>query len=282
MNLRILTQTRAPAYRSGRSALVSMAFAQTLTRASTLVSAAIVLVASCGTLMAQSAGTLYLKVDPANFTYRLDHRYTMQKMELELLEGPHHFSFWAPQRRIVDTTLTVVGGQPKEFQLRLPFSAEYLAFQRDLQQFRQDRNLLRVPAVAITGGMVAFTVASWGKLKKAHDVLEADRAEYDRLGSPYRITVLKEQTIPEHKDAFRKAKTQFIVATSATVLCAGATAWLFHRTNNSHRPTYIDKEKLRFEGLSWMPGPNGGTWQGGLTWNISRPARWASHSAINH
>lgn len=243
---------------------------QTLTRASTLVSMAIIMVAWCGELMAQSAGTLYLNVDPANFMYRLDHQYTLQKNELELLEGPHHFSFWAPQRKLVDTTLTITGNKATTFSLRLPFSTEYLVYQRDLDAWRKDMRLTRTLPAALTGAALVYTVFKFADVKKAHDVLDDDRAAYDAAPSPHAITVLKEQTMPADKDEFDKARTKFAVSAGITALFAGTTAYLYWRSGQRAKPEFIDKEKLRFDGLSWMPGPNGGTWQGGLTWNLGR------------
>jgi hypothetical protein len=60
------------------------------------------------------------------------------------------------------------------------------------------------------------------------------------------------------------------VAAGVAVLCAGATAWLYLRSAHRPKPVFEDKEKLRFEGLSWAPGDHGGQWTGGLTWNFAR------------
>lgn len=244
-------------------------YKQKLTRASTLVSVIFAVVASNGTLMAQSAGTLYLKVDPANFMYRLDHEFTLQRTELELLEGPHHFSFWAPQRKVVDTTLNIPSGT-SAFTLRLPYSTEYLVYQRDLDRYRKDMRVMRQVPVAVTGGALVYTAFKYATMKKAHDQLDDDRAAYDDASSPHAITVLKTETMPAHKEEFDKARTKFAVAAGITALFAGTTAYLFWRSGQRAKPEFIDKEKLRFDGLSWMPGPNGGTWQGGFTWNMTR------------
>lgn len=228
------------------------------------------LATTSGALMAQNTGTLHLKVDPPGFMYRLDHRFTLQQVELDLLEGPHQFSFWAPQRQVVDTTLMIVGGRANTFTVRLPFSKDYLAYQRELQRYRSEKKLSRIIPSVITGGALLTTVLSYAKLKKAHDQLERDRKEYNELGSPYRITVLKEQTMPEHKEVFRRAQVQLGVSAGITLLSAGVTAYVFHKTGKAQRPEFIDREKLRFDGLGWMPGPHGGQLTGGLTWNFAR------------
>lgn len=219
---------------------------------------------------AQRTGTLRLELEPANATYRLDHQFALSRPEIELMEGAHHFSFWAPQRRMVDTTLTIIPGKITGFSLRLPYSTEYLVYQRNLAVWTKERRLMRlVPAVA-TGGALLWTALAYGGMKKAHDRLDEDRTAYGEAGSPQAVTVLKEQDIPVHKDEFAKARNQFRVAAGVAVLCAGATAWLYLRSAHRPKPVFEDKEKLRFEGLSWAPGDHGGQWTGGLTWNFAR------------
>lgn len=230
----------------------------------------VLLVVQAGMAHAQRSGTLRLKLDPGNTTYRLDHKFTMARPEVELMEGPHQFSFWAPQRRMVDTTLTVIPDKTTEFSLRLPYSTEYLVYQRDLDAWTKERRLVRLLPAATTGAALVWTAIAYGGMKKAHDQLDADRNAYEQAGSPHAITVLKDRTMPAHKDDFKRANTQFQVAAGVTLLCAGATAWLYLRSARKPKPVFQDKEKLRFEGLSWVPGPQGGSWQGGLSWNFGK------------
>ncbi len=220
-------------------------------------------------MLAQDVGTLYLKVEPAGYMYRLDHQFTMQKGELELFEGRHHFSFWAPQRRMVDTTLTIASGT-STYSLRLPFSTEYLVYQRDLGNYRNQMRVQRLVPTAITGGALLYTVFKYANMKKAHDKLVDDRTAYESAGSPHAITVLKEQTMPAHQNEFDKARTGFAVAAGITALFAGTTAYLYVRSAKRPKPEFHDAEKVRFDGLSWLPGPDGGQWAGGLTWNFAR------------
>lgn len=220
---------------------------------------------------AQTTGTLRISVDPhVGHAYVLDHQFRMTKPELELTAGPHHFSFWAPQRKLVDTTLTVVAGKVTAFQLRLPYSTEYLVYQRDLEAYRKNMGLLRtLPAIA-TGGALVYTAIKYSAMQKAHDQLGKDRGLYDIATSPHAISVLKYETMAAHKEEFKKARNGFIIGSTATVLFAGTTAWLYLRSARRAKPEFRDTEKVRFDGLSWMPGPTGGTWQGGLTWNLTR------------
>lgn len=227
------------------------------------------LAAQCA--LAQGTGKLRLQIDPANsFVFRLDHQFTLRQAEIELLEGSHHLSIWAPERRIVDTTLTITNGQQSLLQLRLPFSTEYLVYQRDLGNWTKARRMQRLVPAAATALSLAWTVASYAHMKRAHDQLDQDRAVYDAAGAPHAITVLKQQTMPAHKDDLARARSRFGVAAGITALCAGATAYLYWRTAKDPKPVFKDAEKLRFEGLSWTPGPDGGQWAGGLTWNFAR------------
>jgi len=224
-----------------------------------------------GGVSAQTSGKLHLQIDPANsFSYKLDHHFTIQQTDLELLEGPHHFSFWAPQRKVVDTTVTITGGEDRIIQVRLPYSTEYLVYQRDLRSYEKRMRVMRLLPATVTGGALIFTGIKYANMKKAHDRLETDADAYDNATFPYAITVLKEEVIPGHIDEFEKARTAFRVSAAVTVAFAGVTTWLYLRSAKLPKPEFHDAEKVRFDGLSWMPGPNGGAWTGGLTWNFTR------------
>ena len=230
-----------------------------------------VVVSGMGAAQAQNSGKLRMVVDPGDsYEFIVDHQFRMQQREVELTSGPHHFSFWAPERMVVDTTLVVEEGRTKSVVLHLPYSKDFLVYQRDLQQHQRTMRKYRVLPVVVTGGAALFTVLSYSKAKKAHDQLDDDRAAYDENRSPNRISALKSGTIPEHKDDFKKANTQFLAAAGVTALFAGVTAYLYHKSGKLPVPQYIDKEKLRFDGLSWTPDEHGGTWVGGITWNFTR------------
>src|SRR5689334_1490100 len=91
-------------------------------------------------LFAQTTGKLRLLIDPgSNYHFVLDHQYRMQQREVELSPGPHHFSFWAPERKVTDTTVTVEAGRSKDFILRLSYSPDYVAYQRELGAYKKER-----------------------------------------------------------------------------------------------------------------------------------------------
>jgi hypothetical protein len=226
---------------------------------------------SCIAVTAQSTGKLRLIVDPGgDFEFVLDRQYRMKQREVELGAGAHHFSIWAPARRIVDTTITVEADRMKDFFIRLPYSPEYVAYSKQLNSWQRKRNLeRRIPALATFAGLI-WTSLSYAKVKDAHDQLEADRADYEDNVTPADIAYLKDVTMPLHKDDFRKAQSTFHVAAGITVACAGATYYLFKRSARAQRPVFNDTEKVRFDGLVWVPGVDGGQWLTQLTIPLAR------------
>jgi hypothetical protein len=236
-----------------------------------VVMCACMLLSSASDVSAQSVGRLRLLVDPGNdFQFVVDGKYRMQQREVELSPGPHTFTFWAPQRTMKDTVLVVEAGRTRDVLLRLPFSAEYEQWQGEMERYRNDRKLRRLLPCVLTAGSLVYTAVKWDAYKKAHDQLNEDLSAYDEGYSPQAINILKDRTIPQHKDEFRNARTNFFLAAGLSTALAGATAYLFHRSAARDVPVFQDREKVRFDGLVWMPGTNGGEWHGGLTWNFAR------------
>lgn len=221
--------------------------------------------------LAQAPGKLRLMVDPGTgFEFVLDHRFRLQQREVELAPGPHHFSFWAPARRVTDTTITVEPGTLRDFYIRLPYSTEYVAYNKRISAWQSSRNLQRrLPALATVGAGI-WTVIRYGKLKDAKEQLDADADEYTRTVVPSDIAALKERTIPLHKDEFRKARGLFYTSAGVTLACAGLTYYLFRRTGKQEKPVFDDAEKVRFDGLVWIPGADGGQWATQLSMTLGR------------
>jgi hypothetical protein len=194
----------------------------------------------------------------------------MQQREVELPAGPHHFTFWAPERRIVDTALTVEAGRMKDVVVRLPYSAEYLAYQRELSDHQGYMRRNRLLPGAITVGSLLYTALAWSKYKKAHDVLGQDKMDYDHSQSSELIDIMKDDRIPAHKKDFERAQRNFGIAAGVSILSVGITTWLYLRSSKRQAPVFQDQEKLRFDGLVWMPGPGGGQWMAGLTLDLSK------------
>ncbi len=224
-----------------------------------------------GEATAQSAGKLRLLVDPGgDFQFVLDSKYRMQQREVELSPGPHTFTFWAPERSMKDTTLNVEPGRTKDVLLRLPYSAEYEQWQGEMERYRNDRKLRRLLPAVLTAGSFVYTAVKWSAFKQAHDQLNEDLVAYEEGYSPQAINILKDRTIPQHKDEFQNARSNFYLAAGLSTVLTATTVYLFHRSASREVPVFQDREKVRFDGLVWVPGVEGGEWLGGLTWKFSQ------------
>lgn len=228
----------------------------------------------CGALAmqvsAQSPGTLRLFIDPGHdFVFVLDGKHKMQQREVTLPGGPHRFQFWAPTRRIVDTTLAVFPDRTVDFKLRLPYSTEYLDYQLRMDEFKRNRMLNRALPIGLTGISAVVSAVYFSKYKKAHDQLQEDVDQYNTLTSPGAITNLKETTMPAHQEDFDKAERNFFVSLGVTSALAVATTYLYVKSSKLQVPVFEDKERVKFNGLAWVPNGRGGYWAGGLTINLA-------------
>lgn len=219
--------------------------------------------------VAQQTGQVRLFVDPGHsFEFVLDGKYRMQQREVRLATGPHRFQFWAPARSIVDTTLMVLPDTTIDFRLILPRSVEYVAYQEDLARLKREQWLQRGLPTALAAGAGAYAVVHIIRYRDADRQLKADEELYRTSADPSELRRLKEDLIPQHKDDFRRARTRAYVGTGVFVgLAAGAT-YAIVKAARKPVPFFEDKEKLRFDGLVWTPGPGGGTWSGGLTLHL--------------
>jgi hypothetical protein len=214
----------------------------------------------------QSTGTLRLLVDPGDsYKFVLDGKYRMQEREVKLLEGPHTFTFWAPTRSMVDTVLRVVPDRTTDVVIRLPHSPEYMAYTRELQQLKKEQWLGRVLPSAVTLGTGIWAVSSFSNYKNAHEQLEADEALYTSSATPRELELLKSTELPRHQQEFKDARTMFYVSGGVFLASAAFTTWSIIKASRKPAPTFEDKEKVRFDGLVWMPGRQGGSLAMGLT-----------------
>jgi len=214
----------------------------------------------------QGTGTLRFLVEPGDsYQFVLDGKYRMQEREVKLMEGPHTFTFWAPTRSIVDTVLRVQAGTTKDVILRLPYSPEYVAYQRELSQLKKEQWLGRVLPCAVTLGTGIWAVSSFVNYKDAHDQLEADEALYTSSASPNGLQQLKEVDVPVHQEEFAQARTNFYISGGVFLASAAFTTWSIIKASKKPLPTFEDKEKVKFDGLVWVPDRRGGTWAMGLT-----------------
>ena len=225
-----------------------------------------------GTLsMAQSTGRLRLIMEPAGQTeYLLDGQFRMRDREVSLMEGPHRFVFWAPERRMLDTVLTVVAGGTSDVRISLRYSEEYIQWRKQAEQYETQRRWGLYAPPVIAAGAAAWMVVSYMNYSQAHRELDDLEEAYAASTDPGEISSIKSEDIPAAKDDFAKARTQTIVASSLFVVSAGATWYLRRKLSSRTAPVFEDKERTRFEGLVWVPGGTGGTWMAGLSIPLAR------------
>ena len=221
-------------------------------------------------LPAQTVGKLRLMVDPGNnFQFVLDHTYRLQQREVELATGPHHFSFWAPERMVLDTTLIVTENTMREVLIRLPFSPEYRAYQEELRVLKKRMWLEVALPSALTLGAGILTYSAYRQYKTSHDQLSADEAAYRSGADPAQLAGLKEDVIPRHKDEFKDKRGVFFVSAGLLTAVAAGSAWMIVRYNKRSDPKFFDREKVKFDGLVWLPSPGSeGLWLAGLHVNL--------------
>ena len=218
---------------------------------------------------AQAAGKLRFIVDPGgNYSFVLDHQFRMQQREVELSAGPHHFTFWAPERRMVDTTITVVEGRTKDIVLYLPYSDAFRAYDREVHEMKK-RNLLTsaLPTLAIVGTGVLAGV-SFGKYKNAHDQLQADEEAYRTGSDPQAIAQLKDVLIPGHKTDLSDKRGVFYVTAGLFAAVAVGSTWMILRNAKRGAPKFNDTERVKFDGLVWLPSERGGYFMTGMHINL--------------
>lgn len=225
-----------------------------------------------GTLsMAQSTGRLRLIMEPAGQTeYLLDGQFRMRDREVSLMEGPHRFVFWAPERRMLDTVLTVVAGGTNDVRISLRYSEEYIQWRKQAEQYETQRRWGLYAPPVVAAGAAAWMVVSYMNYSQAHRELDDLEEAYAASTDPGEISSIKSEDIPAAKDDFAKARTQTIVASSLFVVSAGATWYLRRKLSSRTSPVFEDKERTRFEGLVWVPGGTGGTWMAGLSIPLAR------------
>lgn len=223
------------------------------------------------TCAAQRTGRLLLDMAPSGATtYVLDGKYRMSDRQLELMEGPHRFVFWAPERRMLDTTITVVGGGQVEVKVELRYSEEYVAWRKREDRARLDRAWARYAPPLLMAGSAAFAVASYVKHQQAYDDLQELVTEYSSSVDPRRIAIIKGEALPSSKEQLRDTRTSMIV--SGGVLAASSVALVYfrHRAKERASEPFEDKERIRFEGLVWDQAPNGAVWGAQFTIPLGR------------
>lgn len=216
---------------------------------------------------AQERVELKFQVFPMNgLMVRIDDQAPAQGISAVSVEpGTHRFRFWAPGFAVWDTILHVAQGQDALLRKVLRHSPDHIAYQEGRQHIARQKAALRgVPllATAITGYL---SLKSKKDHDQAYDDLLALQDTYEASNSVSGIGVIKQESLPDARsevDRTRKALTTNLAICGVAV---AATVYGFMRAAKLEYPAYEDRDKVRFEGLSWIPDGKGGTWLAGLT-----------------
>ncbi len=215
----------------------------------------------------QSTGKLRILCEPAgSSSYLVDGKHRMNDREITLMEGPHKLVFWAPERRMLDTTVMVVAGATNEVRVQLRYSEEFIAYRQQAESFtRNDRWMKYAPPVLMVGAGVWFGTSMVSAVNARKD-LDALEEEYTTSADPGGLKELKSTRIPEANDELKQARTMAYASAGVFALSAGVVWYARKARRERTAPVFEDKEKVRFDGLVWLPGANGaGTWAMGLT-----------------
>ncbi len=212
-------------------------------------------------IYAQSTGQVRITSIPENgVRYVLDNKYEMNDREITLSEGDHRFVFWAPEHEMLDTSIFVMGNWSFDLKVNLRRPTEFVQHRAAVEKFKRQQRLARSVPPVVAGGLGVWAAISMINYTKANSDLKDLAGSYTTSSSPGDIQRLKEQEIPEAKDRFTSTRTQAYVSTGLFVASLGAVAYLRRLTTKATPPQYEDQERVRFEGLVWMPGATGGTW----------------------
>ncbi len=217
-----------------------------------------------GTSMAQSRDSAEVKfwVQPYNLVeYILDGVERLKQVEYpaaRFTEGDHRLLFWAPNCSILDTTIHVVGGTDMALRKVLKQTPEYLANKREHFKVWGQKALWKgLPLLLTVGfGMKAFSDKQ--AHDQAYDDLHALQDSYATMLSPSSIEQTKANTIPVAQGELDATRRRMTLSLALCGVGAVATVYGFIRAKKLSYPEYQDKEKIRFDGLAWLPTGQGG------------------------
>jgi hypothetical protein len=177
---------------------------------------------------------------------------------VRLPAGDHRFLFWAPNCSILDTTLHVESDKDMELHKVLKRTPEFLATERDRSRIRLHRTLWRGSPLLFTVGFGIKAFSDHKAHDRAYDDLHALRDSYSTLHVPSSIDALKQSTIPAAQDKLDATRRHLMISAALCSVGVLATVYGFIRAGKLKYPEYEDKEKVRFEGLAWLPMGNSG------------------------
>lgn len=223
------------------------------------------LVLVCLGAQGQDKGELKLYVSPFNgVEYILDGTERLNARGLVLPAGDHRFVFWAPDRQILDTTLTILPDTVQAFHKTLVPTLEYRDFLQAQKRVKHGRFFYRAIPTALAGVGVVMSLNAKKGLDEANTTLTELEDDYATLRAPSSIVSLKSEAIPNAQDEVDQASRKLTTAVVFTSVAVVATVWGFIKAGSLEDPEYEDKGKVIFDGLVWVPGQQG-VFQAALT-----------------
>lgn len=203
--------------------------------------------------IAQATGAVRVLCEAPGCAFVLDGRNRMSDREVTLMEGPHRFVFWAPERRMLDTTYMVLAGATRELRVQLRYSQEFIDYRQEADRYRRNERWVRYGPPLVVGGAAVWAGLSIKRAIDARKDLDAMEGEYFESAYPTGLRDLKERRIPDANRELRTARTMAYVSSGVLVATTAGTWWLRRRFARKGEPVFEDREKLRFEGLAWAP-----------------------------
>ncbi len=180
---------------------------------------------------------------------------------VRLQPGPHRLAFWAPGFALLDTTVQV-GSDTLFFRRTLREDPAHKVHREAWGRVKAGRTLWRYGTAAAFVGTSVWAVLAHQRMKDAHQALADAETTYATSQSPQEIVTLKEVRIPELKETFADRRTGFTIAASVAGACLATTVYGWVRAGRIEDPPHFeDREKVRFDGIAWLPPLTpGGPW----------------------
>jgi len=211
-------------------------------------------------------GTVRYFINPADrIEEKLDGKLQSRAATRQLDPGAHRFTFYAKGFQLLDTVVNIDQDAILDLRYVMKVDPDYQRF-RDAEKVRQNGRVLWVYTPgALTVGGLAWTLNAMKKESEAYDALKASEASYSTLNSPSQVQTLKDEVIPSQQQALEDAQRTVLTASVFTGTMAAVTIYGLIRSSHRKVPAYEDRQKLRFDGIAWVPNGSNGIMLAGLT-----------------
>lgn len=173
---------------------------------------------------------------------------------VQLTEGSHRLSFHAPRMSLWDTIVHVVADSVIVVRKVLLASLEYKEFiARDKGVSYKKAMFVGVPMLAtVTTGAICFF--AFREFREARSSVEFLQTSYVGLGDPTDVMNWRMRDVPDalqrQDESLQRAYFWGGAAVASSVLLyIGA-----RKASRLERPVFEDKEGLRFQGITYVPG----------------------------